>query len=333
VTDPLTDFESRLRATLDDHAPAAPDATGLATGARRRLRRRRTTWAVVATAVVAAAIPVGLTLGSGSGGDGTRAPDDAPVATQPVGPVSPGFRSETWHDLTFEVPEDWRQGGPSGWCANGGTLDDPGPGVARPDTLSFSIGCTPAQGYGVTIGSAASYDAVDPSGSVWQYDASEATQAMYPDGAWLGYWYDDRDVVVVVTDDESVTRHVVDSVRRFEGADRNGCPPTLGDAEALTSAGPFTLCRYDGDDLLAASRSWTGEEARTAWDTLGGGFETVADTGCNAPGTVGRIAILTEEGYRGSAVVDGCMDGVAIFLPDATRKVTDAARELFASVG
>ena len=117
----MSDLETRLRDTLSERAGAAPDALGLATGARRRLRRRRTTWAVAAAAVVAAGVPVGLSQLAPSSDGGGRIADE-PTATSglPPGVIETGYRAESWHDVTFEVPVDWGYGGTSGWCALGG---------------------------------------------------------------------------------------------------------------------------------------------------------------------------------------------------------------------
>ena len=324
----MSDFESCLRDTLTARSASAPEASGLADGARRRLRRRRTSWSVVAAAVVAGVIP--LALGLGAGHD-PRTDDPAPVASEPPA-VADGFKAETWHDLTFEVPEDWGHGG-SDWCVDGATLEEAGPRVARPDTITRMILCSPASGYGATIASAAAFDAVNPSGSVWQYSTEGVDEAMYPDGAWLGYWYDDRDVVTVATPDRDMTQRIVDSVTRFEGTDPNGCPPMLGDAEALTSTEhQLLLCRYDEQDLLAASGSWAGEDAATRWTVLEEAPVASVDPDCNEA-TPRRVVILDRDGYRGTAVTDGCRKGIAMYFAGATREVTPEAFQVLASIG
>ncbi len=132
----MSDLETRLRDTLSERAGAAPDALGLATGARRRLRRRRTTWAVAAAAVVAAGVPLGLSQLAPSSDGGGRIADE-PTATSglPPGVIETGYRAESWHDVTFEVPVDWGYGGTSAWCSLGATPDEALPLVTRPDTV------------------------------------------------------------------------------------------------------------------------------------------------------------------------------------------------------
>ncbi|RYC12540.1 hypothetical protein [Nocardioides zhouii] len=328
----MPDLETRLRETLSERAAEAPDAIGLAAGARQRLRRRRTTWAAaVAAAVVAAAIPVGLGLGQVRGGSDPTPDDTAPVASE-APPVTDGFRAETWRDLTLEVPEDWGHGG-SDWCANGGTLGDE-PRVGRPDTVVFSILCSPGNGYGATIASSATFDPAYASGEVWRYDTEGVVNAQYPDDTWLSYWYDGSDVVTVATPDRALTQRIVDSVTRFEGLDPYGCPPTLGEAEALTSAErPLTLCRYSAEDLLSASGSWTGDAAASRWATLAEAPLADPRSACADQAFTSRIAILDADGYRATAVADGCREGLGIYFSGVVRQVTEAARQVLTSIG
>ena len=271
----MSDLETRLRETLAERAGAAPDALGLATGARGRLRRRRTTWAVAAAAVVAAGVPLGLgQLAPSSDGGGQVA--DEPTATSglPPGVIETGYRAESWHDVTFEVPSDWGYGGVSGWCAGGdGDPEDVPAVVNRPDTVVTLIACTPTNGYGATVGPliAATFEPTHPSGHVWRYDEAVADAATYPDGTWLGLWFDDDVVVTVATPDRAETRRLVDSVHRFTGADPNDCPATLGEAEAATvtqSYETFSICRYGPDDRLEASRRLIGTESQVAQDAI-----------------------------------------------------------------
>jgi hypothetical protein len=328
----MSDFESRLRDTLEERAAAAPGATGLADGARRRLRRRRTTWTVASAAAVAAAVPLGLSLWGGDGGPGAVDPtvaSDVPVA------VEPGFRVETWRDLTFEVPAEWRHGGTTAWCTQPGPVEESRPVVTRPDVVVPMIACTPGSGYGATISPpttmiSPAYD----SGHVWRYDTEGVDEAAYPDGAWLGYWYDGTDVVTVATPERELTRRIVDSVRRYEGADPNGCPPDLSEAEATTSSvRDLTLCRYDGQDLLSASGSWSGEEADVRLEALSDGAALPESGGCTDQEPTGRIAVLGSEGYLASAVVEGCAERHGIYFSGSARRITPAARDVLSSIG
>ena len=326
----MSDLETRLRDTLSERARSAPDTVGLAAGARRRLRRRRTTWAVGVAAVVAAAVPIGLTQLAPSSDGGGRVADDPTVTSGlPPGVVETGYRAESWHDVTFEVPVEWGYGGVSGWCAGGGDLTIAAEVVGRPDTVVPAVACTPASGYGVTVGSSASFGAAVKSGSVWQYDADGADRAMYPDGAWLGVWYDAEVVVMVTARDRATARHLVVSVESFSGRDPNGCPATLGEAEAALSTEPddsFSICRYDPDDLLAASRRFVGIEAREPERTIFSSPRRTVDYDCPAEADLSHTALLSGGAYLATAVTGAdCPGWNGLFLSGVVQDLTPEA--------
>lgn len=328
----MSELEARLRDTLTERSASAPAATGLADGARRRLRRRRTTRTVASAAAVAAAVPVGLGLWAGDGGPG--AVDDTTVASEPPAGVEAGFRVETWRDLTFEVPADWGHGGTTAWCTEPGPVEESRPVVTRPDAVVALIACVPGNGYGATISPPTTITPAYDSGHVWQYQTEGVDEAFYPDGAWLGYWYDRTDIVTVVTPDRALTRRIVDSVRRYEGADPNGCPPDLADAEATTSSvRQLTLCRYDAEDQLSASGSWSGEEAQARLEALSGGPALPESGGCTDQQPTGRIAVLGTESYLATAVVEGCAERQGIYFSGTAKRITQDAREVLTSIG
>src|SRR5687768_7266272 len=103
----MGDLGTRLSEGLAGTAERAPRPTGLAAGARGRLRRRRrTTTAVVAAALAVVAVPVGVAVVGGEAGDGPDGRDPTTVADVPD-----GWRTETWHDLSVDVPPEWGFGG------------------------------------------------------------------------------------------------------------------------------------------------------------------------------------------------------------------------------
>ena len=326
----MSDLETRLRDTLSERAAAAPDPTGLAAGARRRLRRRRTTWAVAAAAVVAGAVPLGLTQLAPST-DGTGRVADTPTATSglPPGVIETGYRAESWHDVTFEVPVDWGYGGVTAWCADGPAPAEALPVVTRPDTIMPMILCVPGSGYGVTVGSAAAFDAAQPSGRVWQYDAADADVVMYPDGTWLGSWYDDEVVVTVSAQDPATAQRLVDSVRRFTGTDPNGCPATLGEAEAAAPTftyESFSLCRYGPDDLLTASRRLIGTESQVAQDAIFSSPRKTRTVDCPTEDDLSRTALLSSGTYVATAVTGAVCEGWnGLFMSGVERDLTPQA--------
>jgi hypothetical protein len=139
-------------------------------------------------------------------------PEGAGVATDPTSPsasatvVEDGVRTESWHEMTFEVPDTWGQGGTSAWCSSGRSPEDTTPTVGRPTDMVALILCDPGNGYGVTVGSGAAASLVYDSGHVWQYDTEGVDHAEYPDGAWLSYWYDDDTLITIVTPDRRAGR-------------------------------------------------------------------------------------------------------------------------------
>lgn len=332
----MSDFEDRLSGALASAAGGAPAAGGLVDGARRRLRRRRTTWAAGAAVLVAMTVPAGLALAGG----GAPSPDGGVAAggTTPQPSVPPaGWRVETWHDVTLQVPDDWGHGGVDDWCADGTSLAEAHPGVVRPDTVVLSIGCTPATGYGVTFGPADGFDAAYASGHVWQYDAEGVDQQVYPAGAWLGVWYGAETVVTVATPDRSLTRRVVDSVRSVDGADPHGCPPDLGAAEAArrspTAAVGVSLCRYDETDRLASSsRRLDAAAARTMAILTSAPVRTGVGR-CADPVPGGRTAVLEDGAYVATVVIDTCEGWDGVFFSGVAREVTDEVRDLVLSLG
>lgn len=326
----MSDFESRLRDTLDERAASAPDAIRLAEGARRRLRRRRTTWAVATAAVVAAAMPVGLShLGGGAGGGTGPADDPAVDSGLPPGVIEWGYRAESWHDVTFEVPVKWGYGGVAAWCASDQTLAEARPVVTRPDSLSPATACSPAYGYGVTIGSAAAFDPVYDSGHVWQYDSEGVADPQYPDGAWLGYWYDADTVVTVIAPDQPSAQRLVDSAQEIEGVDPNECPVRQEDAEAAlnSTSDSFSICRYDEQGVLTASRRLIGVESGKAQNAIFSAPIQRIDYDCSATGPLPRTVLLQGGGYVGTVVTDASCEGHnGVFTSGTVRVANDAVR-------
>lgn len=324
----MNDFETRLREVLDERSAMAPEPHGLADGARQRLRQRRTTWAVAAAAVVAAAVPVGL---SQLGPDGTTGvADDPTVATSglPPGVMEWGYRAESWHDVTFEVPVEWGYGGATAWCTVGETPDEALPLVSRPGSVTPAIDCSPGSGYGVTIGSAAAFDPANPSGFVWQYDTEGVDTAMYPDGAWLGLWYDTDTVVTVIAGDRATAQRLVDSVRRFEGADPNECPARLSEAEAEamwnSTSDSFSICRYDEADRLTASRRFIGVDSQDVQTAILSAPIRRIDYDCPDPGPLPRTVLLQGGGYIGTVVTDSACEGDNGFFMSGVVREADA---------
>ncbi|PUA81719.1 hypothetical protein [Nocardioides currus] len=324
----MTEFEDTLRDTLRGRAAEAPRAEGLAGGARRRLRRRRT--AMATAGVVAAVVVVAPFL------VWDRDPGSNDVATDPTSPTASatstvpddGPRTESWHDVTFEVPGEWGVGNPTAWCTNAAEPAAATPTVGRPSDVTPMIACSPGQGYGAIIEPRDPEGYFPASGDVWRYQAPEGFDALYPDRSWVGIWYDADVAVTVVTPDRALTEQVVGSVRVVEadGADDNGCPPMLGFAEASKADGSDSLsvCRYDDSDDLEWSRRLSAADATRVRDLLASAPERSIDYDCpTEEPDPGRFAVLDGGAYA-IAVVTGasCPGRNGVFRADGEREVT-----------
>lgn len=283
----MTDFEDRVRSALRAGAQEAPLAGGLVAGARaRRARRRRTTLAAVAVAVVLVAVPVSVASLGGEGvsplpGGPAGGPSGPPTkAVDPASEVPNGWRVESWRDVQVLVPSTWGHGSLSSWCISG---DQPGTVVDRSEGVTAAVACTPGSAYGVQF--------LDPdvSETPWGQEPTayraDQGEPLYPEGAYVGDVQVTHDVAVrVVSRDLFVARFLLDSARRIQGEDPNGCEPTADlsaprgepvlDGLGLPDDGAVSLCRFavdagpDGEDLLTQSELLTGPDASSALAAL-----------------------------------------------------------------
>jgi len=239
----MSDFENRVRETLRTGSDGAPPAVGLAEEARRRWRKRRRTTAVVAaTAIVLAAVPVGIAvLGDGSS-PGKK--DDAQASDLPQ--IPDGWRWESWHDVQIAVPGNWKNGAASQWC----TSSDSNAGfVDRGEGFSTLVACAPSLSSSVTFRDGlAKHPLIDFQG---------VGERLTMDG----------NTIDVVAPDQETLDMIVASAHRFDERDSRGCLPAFRDlSESLSgeTTGDLTVCRYTGQGdryVLAESRDLTEEES------------------------------------------------------------------------
>jgi hypothetical protein len=326
-------FEDKVRAALALHdRDGDGNAAGLADGARARLRsRRRTTLTVMAAAVAVAAVPAVLAVigpsrdATPSQGGPTASESPSPDTTQGPDPAPAGLRVESWRNLTVTVPDDWGYGGGTDWCAGG----DHGevPEVVRTDGAVRTIGCTPQNGYGVYFGDGSTIKFVYDSGHVWQYGWESPDQIkVYPEDAWLGFFQDGANYLMVVTPDEDTTRAVLASARVVQGRDPNGCAVRDGTDVAQGAGDRWSVCRYSGDGWLAQSELLTPEESQqlgtavTSAPLKQGEVVPCAST----PDLAGRIAVDSGSLLGGISIVfeSWCPSNNGIFLSGAVRELT-----------
>ncbi len=323
----MSDFESRLGEALASGAERAPGAEGLADLARQRAqRRRRTTRSVVAAvAAVAVAVPVGaLALrdddapGPGFAGDANGSGPDGGVARDPAGdPGLPsGFRVESWHDVSVNVPSTWGHGSLATWC-----LDDAATPaehvVERPGGVVPAIGCGgPDLGYGLRFSAAA-----EGEGGSGVEQAGDGTT--YPVDAWVGSAEQDGIRVEVVTRSAYDARYVLSSVRAIEDVDDNGCPATDDGRGDVGEGGPdeVTVCRYDAESRLEQSERLTGAQAAAAAAAVEAAPPSSSGRDCrNAPG---EHVVLAVDGQRVEVQYTGqlCSDR-GLLVGDDRRELT-----------
>jgi RNA polymerase sigma factor (sigma-70 family) len=331
----ITDVD-QLRDSLVFAAEQAPTPTDVARGARAKLRRRRArsarTAAVAAAAIaVTALIPVGIVLSDGDGGADRSAPVLPPLpnvvterpTTNDVTQRDELTKTIFWLGITLEVPARWQRGSTLSWCSKN---DDPAavkPRVAFPgDIAEGRRECAPRSGYGVIMGSAATFEPTFDSRRVQQYDASAHAVPSYPDDAWLYAWYDDEAVITVVTPDPGLTHQIATSIAREE-LDANGCAAVYDELALPTAVGSrgvgASLCRYGTAGRLEDSQRLTERETARAVNAIAaapiqpGGDECALEEGWRVTLTpAGQAAYLALYGTQGS---DSCRDGLRSTAP------------------
>jgi hypothetical protein len=304
----MSDLEQRLAEVLRSGAEGAPDATGLAGGARSRARQRRRTHLVNAAVVVALAVAAPATWVAVGGDDGPRPTDRPQTAADPES-TGDGWRWESWHGVTVQVPDTWGEGPLSTWCLDG---DEPLPRVQRPGGVTASIACTPALGYGLTF-----QDVDDREEFSWP--------VVHQDG---GGWPEENVVgarglggvlVEVVTPDEELAQRVLDSAHAIGAdGDPNGCTARLG-GDPVVPDGAVSVCRYDDTGLLEQSEALVGQHAGDAVRALQAAPEPTACADSSTGSQPHGVVLLRAAGT--TARVD--------LVPDCPRVTVDGdVREL-----
>ena len=199
--------------------------------------------------------------GSGFAGDPTGTDPDGTTARDPAGdPGLPsGFRVESWHDVSVDVPSTWGHGNLATWC-----LDDaPAPAahvVERPGGAVPAIGCgAPAQGYGLRFsaaGEGARAPRPRPSRSVTARRTRSTPGSARPSRTGCGSRWSPGSAYDA--------RYVLSSVRAIEGVDDNGCPAVASGSTGAADPVEVAVCRYDGGSRLVQSERLTGDQAEAA---------------------------------------------------------------------
>jgi hypothetical protein len=292
----MTDFESRVRETLKAGSEGAPPPVGLAEGARQRWRkRRRTTAAVAATAVVLAAVPVGIAV---LGDEGSPARKDGNVTASGLPEIPSGWRWESWRNVQIAVPGSWEPGAASQWCVG----DAPAAGtVDRGEGFSTLVACSPGLSSSVSFREGiAKHPLVDIKGV----------------GRRLTF---DGSTVDVVAPDQETLDAIVASANEIVDTDSRGCAPAIQDLTESPSAdasGPLTVCRYvtlpgNSDAYqLAESRDLDDEES-SGWLAALDAAPAVSESGnaCDYDGGAEAMLVSSDDGLVAFIEADPCGGG------------------------
>jgi hypothetical protein len=266
----MSDLERRLTDALTDGAQDAPPALGLASAARARARSRRRSHIAGGAVLVALAIA-----GPGAvvalGGDDGRSQDVGPAehgntgvhqndggdgdGQDSVPALADGYRWESWHDVTIQVPDDWGYGSLSDWCVGGST---PTPRVQRPGTVANDILCEPASTYGLT------FQVIDNKDD-FLWPIVHQSDGGWPEKNVVGGRGIGGVLAMVATPTLGPAASILDSMRAIgpEG-DPNGCRSRYAPDAANPPEGALSVCRYDETGALDQSEALFGQDAGDA---------------------------------------------------------------------
>lgn len=185
----MTDFEEQVGATLAAVAEEAPDASGLAAGARRRHRVRRQRR--IAVGGVAAALVVAVSavaLGARDGGS----PD---IAEDPTETPSAAWQTISEGDLRASLPPDWK------------AYDCAGDNAAANRSIYAAPGEDPcADGRGTSFEEFETYEPLDAAGVVVRRPGDGRAY-------WTAYVHVDEWIFNVTSADRDLTRQILATAR------------------------------------------------------------------------------------------------------------------------
>lgn len=185
----MTDFEEQVGATLAAVAEEAPDASGLAAGARRRhrvRRQRRIAVGGVAAALVVAVSAVAL---------GTRDGGSPDIAEDPTETPSAAWQTISEGDLRASLPPDWK------------AYDCAGDNAAASRSVYAAPGEDPcADGRGTSFEEFETYEPLDAAGVVVRRPGDGRAY-------WTAYVHVDEWIFNVTSADRDLTRQILATAR------------------------------------------------------------------------------------------------------------------------
>ena len=326
-----------FRAAVDQAAvPEGPSVSHVRRGVLDR--RRRLTFAVSSVALVVLAVGIGLLPNAGRTPSQVAAPAEASAA-RPGDPAPPGWRTDYYRDVSFEVPQDWVYAYEPG-CADEDQIRTryPGPYV--------SLGHSPLEA--VTL-----CESVQPDRN--EHVAVTAVEPgvmikLIPEEQVGGVWVLRRHVglalVTVTGPDEARARRIVESIRPA-AADAPCSPRSPLDSDGHSRPEPgldlsggdvegLTVCQYEPGSGLRAALPMVVADADPFLDQLRGPAGAPAEpcegdgVAPNAPAALSLVVRITvDEAAHGAYVVAGdCRAGYrAAGLIDDGRSIWALSRE------
>jgi hypothetical protein len=294
----MSDLEQRLVEALEDAAHAAPSSIGLAAGARERARRRRRAriGGAAALVVLAVGVPGAVVVASGD--------DDPDHGAGPAGsaddaPAPAGYRWESWHGVTVQVPEGWVHGSLSDGCVDGDGAESSE--VERPGRATGPVLCEPDQAYGLV------FQEIDNRDD-FQWPVVQQRGQGWPEGSYSGGRGIGGVLVTVTTRTSAEASYLLYSMHAIPATgDANGCQYRLRPDANAPPEGGVSVCRYDEQGQLEQSEALLGEDAGRAVRAMQAAPEPgeCADTSRGAQPH--RVVVLTAAGLSARVdLVEGC---------------------------
>ncbi|WP_143465873.1 hypothetical protein [Kribbella sp. ALI-6-A] len=269
--------------------------------------------AVAATAVLVIGVGVQAVGGRGSAGAYVAPPSAEPVAD----PAAPGWRWESYGTVKVQVPDSWADSVYSGLWTCGDRFRPDGstrtPMVGRPWRGPVqTIACLSVPRLAERIPHLW-FDDSDAKPGITRFDHGWATEVRVVAGVPLA----------VFSNDAAMRRRILDSAKRMDGTDPNGCsvarPAVLGDGQRPTGPGlaaigevkSIRVCVYSyqlpgNPSVFQAGLQISGDTARQLGDALraapAGVGPVMSSSNCEQPRSRDDL-LLTVAGENGDQAV------------------------------
>ena len=214
------------------------------------------------------------------------------------------WRTESFRDLTLQVPADWGHHGGPDWCAGSGE-----PAVTRGEGFLTTVDCEPRLTYGVQFRDVSASAHPRPKGV--PADAVLDVVGTGSTSAWI------------VAESEEQLEQIRASAHEIDGLDANGCPPTV-DPDGDSAGARVSVCRYDSgeleqSELLSVEDSASAQAAVAEAPVDDGGYVTCPEYSRRQP-----VVTLRSSGFSASVLPSSrCILATRFLDGDGVRLVTE----------